>query len=86
MRGFARALEPARLPSASIGAVRRWRLGACFRASRQMKNPIPPSTTTAPIAMKIAEPPENALPLPAAGVVLTVGAAVELVVGIETDG
>lgn len=45
-----------------------------------MKYEIPPSTMSAPIAMKIAELPENALPLPAVALVLIVGAAVVLVV------
>ncbi|MBV8219924.1 MAG: hypothetical protein JO325_15780, partial [Solirubrobacterales bacterium] len=36
-------------------------------------------------AMKIAEFPEKALPLPAVALVVTVGAAVG-VVGVETDG
>jgi hypothetical protein len=50
-----------------------------------MKNEIPPSTTSAPIAMMMAELPVNALPLPAVLVVEIVGTAVE-VVGIDTLG
>ncbi|HUJ35727.1 MAG TPA: hypothetical protein VLW51_10990 [Solirubrobacteraceae bacterium] len=50
-----------------------------------MKNAIPPSTTTAPIAINTAELPENALPLPAVADVVTVGVAV-VVVAVGTDG
>jgi hypothetical protein len=85
LRGFGRAFDPARLPSASIGALSRWPFGARRRASRQMNSEIPPSTTIAPIAMMIAELPVNPLPLPAVAVVWIVGVAV-VEVGIETDG
>ena len=68
-----------------VGASVRWPLGACWRASRQMKNEIPPSTTIAPTAMEIAELPLSPLPLPAVAVVWIVGVAV-VVVGVETVG
>jgi hypothetical protein len=50
-----------------------------------MKKEMPPSTMSAPIAMMSAELPENALPLPAVGVVVIVGTAV-VVDGIDTLG
>jgi hypothetical protein len=50
-----------------------------------MKNEMPPSTTSAPIAMMMAELPVKALPLPAVLVVEIVGTAV-VVVGIDTLG
>jgi hypothetical protein len=55
-------------------------IGARRRASRQMKNEMPPSTRNAPIAIPIAALLESPLE-PALGVVTT-GAAVVVVVGI----
>jgi hypothetical protein len=50
-----------------------------------MYSAIPPSTTSAPIAMMIAELPLKPLPLPAVAVVLMVGVGVD-VDGIDTLG
>jgi hypothetical protein len=63
---------PSRPPPAP--AVRA-RTGARRRASRQMKNEIPPSTMTAPAAIPIAAPPDSEL-VPDVPVVEIAGAAV----------
>lgn len=50
-----------------------------------MKNEIPPSTTIAPMAMMMAELPDRPLAPPLVELV-TVGVAVVVVVGVETEG
>lgn len=51
-----------------------------------MKNEMPPSTTSAAIAMITADLPLNPLPLPALVVPVTFGTAVVVGVGVETLG
>jgi hypothetical protein len=63
-------------PAAAAAAAARERTGARRRASRQMKNEIPLNSTTAPIAIAIALPPDKLLPPEVPVLVATCGAAV----------
>src|SRR6202035_679097 len=76
-RGLGFAFDPCRAPSAASAAAAR--TGARLRASRQMKNEMPPRTTSAPIAIAIAPVPLSPLSLLVL-VLLTVGVDVVVVV------
>src|SRR6202035_2891338 len=73
-RGLGFAFDPCRAPSAASAALAR--TGARLRASRQMKNEIPPRTTSAPIAIAITPGPLSPLSVPFVFVVLMVGVVV----------
>jgi hypothetical protein len=77
LRGFCRCFEPEPAPAVAVAA--RWRIGARRRASRQMKNEMPPSRTIAPSAIAIVL-------LPLSPPLLEDVVGVVMIVGVEDVG